>query len=191
LLLYVDDLFLTRNEKLIAECKRKLVAEFEMKDLGMMHYFLGLEVWQDSDGIFLNQGKYAVEILKRFKMLDCKEMTTPMTTNLKLLYDTSPGTIDVTLYRQIIGSLMYLTNTRPDICFAVNTLSQFMVEPRHIHLVAAKHVMRYLKGTLDYGLRYASDCDFKLYGYIDSDWGGSVVDRKKAPQDVALVWGRP
>jgi len=101
-----------------------------------------------------------------------------MTSNLKLLYDTSSGTVNVTLYRQIIGSLMYLTNTRPDICFVVNTLSQFMVEPRHIHLVAAKHVMKYLKGTLDYGLRYASDCDFKLYGYVDSDWGGSVVDRK-------------
>ena len=74
LLLYVDDLFLTGAEKLIIECKRKLGAEFEMKDLGMMHYFLGLEVWQISDGIFLNQGKYVVEILNRFEMLDCKAM---------------------------------------------------------------------------------------------------------------------
>jgi hypothetical protein len=85
LLLYADDLFLIGAEKLIIECKRKLVAEFEKKYLGMMHYFLGLEVWQRSDGIFVNQGKYVVKILKRFKMLDCKAMVTPMVSNLKLL----------------------------------------------------------------------------------------------------------
>ena len=90
LLLYVDDLFLIGEDKLIDECKKKLTAEFEMKDLGMVHYFLGLEVWNSPDEIFLNQGKHTVEILKRFGMLDCKAMTTPMTTNLKLLnYDTS------------------------------------------------------------------------------------------------------
>jgi hypothetical protein len=152
LLLYVDDLFLTGAEKLITECKRKLVAEFEMKDLGMMHYFLGLEVWQRSDGIFLNQGKYAVEILKRFEMSNCKAMVTPMISNLKLLRDTTSKIVDSTLYRQIVGSLMYLTNTRPDICFVVNTLSRHLEQPRQVHLVAAKHVLRYLKGTLDHGL---------------------------------------
>ena len=94
-----------------------------MKDLGMIHYCLGLEVWQYPDEIFLNQGKYMVEILKRFGMMDCKTMTTSMTTNLKLLNDDSQEIVDATLYKQIIGSLMYLTNTRPDICFAVNTLS--------------------------------------------------------------------
>jgi hypothetical protein len=138
LLLYVDDLFLTGVEKLIDECKKMLASEFEMKDLGIMHYFLGLEVWQRPDGIFLNQGKYAVEILKRFGMMDCKAMPTPMVTNLKLLCDTSSETMDATMYRQLVGSLMYLTNTRPDICFAVNTLSQYMVEPRRVHLVADK-----------------------------------------------------
>jgi hypothetical protein len=121
LLLYVDDLFLTGEEKLITECKKKLAAEFEMKDLGLMHYFLGLEVWQTPEKIFLNQGKYAVEILKRFDMLECKSMNTPMETKLKLLVDTSSELVDATLYRQIIRSLMYLTNTRPNICFVVNT----------------------------------------------------------------------
>jgi hypothetical protein len=82
------------------ECKRKMVVEFEMKDLGMMHYFLGLEVWQRQDEIFLNQGKYTVEILKRFGMLDCKAMATPMVSNLKLLQDTTSETVDVTLYRR-------------------------------------------------------------------------------------------
>jgi hypothetical protein len=94
-----------------------------MKDLGLMHYFLGLEVWQSPRRIFLNQGKYTVEILKRFDMLDCKSMNTPMEAKLKLLVDTSSDLIDATLYRQIIESLMYLTNTRPDIFFAANTLS--------------------------------------------------------------------
>jgi hypothetical protein len=105
-------------------------------------------------------------------------MNTPMETKLKLLVDTSSGLIDATLYRQIIGSQMYLTNTRPYICFAVNTLSQFLVEPRHVHLVAAKHVMRYLKGTVDCGLSYDGDHDFRLSGYTDSDWAGIVFDRK-------------
>jgi hypothetical protein len=148
LLLYVDDLFLTGEEKLITDCKKKLAVEFKMKDLDLMHYFLGLEVWQSPEKIFLNQGKYAVEILKRFDMLECKSMNTPMETNLTLLVDTSSELVDATMYRHIIGSLMYLTNTRPDICSVVNTLSQYQVEPRRVHLVAAKHVMRYLKGTL-------------------------------------------
>jgi hypothetical protein len=86
--------------------------------------------------------------------------------------------IDATLYRQIIGSLMYLTNTRLDICFAMNALNKFLVEPRHVHLVATKHVMRYLKCTIDYGLRYDGDHDFTLSGYNDADWAGSVSNRK-------------
>jgi hypothetical protein len=177
LLLYVDDLFLTGEEKFIIECKKRLASEFEIKDLGLMHYFLGLEVWQSPERIFLNEGKYTVEILKRFDMLECKPMNTPMEAKLKLLVDTLLELIDATLYRQIIGS-MYLTNTRPDICFVVNTLSQFLVEPRRVHLVVAKHVMRYLKGTIDYGLSYDGDHDFTLSGYTDADWAGSVSDKK-------------
>ena len=142
LLLYMDDLFLTGNENKISECKNKLATEFEMKDLGLMHYFIGLEIWQIPKGISLNQGKYAVEILKRFDMLECKAMATPMDTYLNLFVDASSELVDVTLYRQIIGSLMYLTNAWLDICFAVNTLSESLVEPRHVHLVAAKHVMK-------------------------------------------------
>ena len=112
-----------------------------MKYLGLMHYFLGLEVWQSLERIFLNQGKYMVEILKRFDMLECKPMNTPMEAKLKLLVDTSSDLIDDTLYRQIIGSLMYLTNTRPNICFSMNTLSQFLVEPRGVHLPGQHHIM--------------------------------------------------
>jgi hypothetical protein len=129
LLLYVDDLFLIGDENIITKCKKRLALEFEMKYLGLMHYLLGLEVWQSPKRIFLNQGKYEVRILKRFNMLECKSMNTPMETKLKLLVDTSSELIDAMMYRQIIGSLMYLMNTRPNICFSVNTLSQFLVEP--------------------------------------------------------------
>ena len=97
-------------------------------------------MWQNADGISLDQGKYAVEILKRFWMMDCKAMTTPMALNLKLLSDASSETVDATMYRQMIGSLMYLMETRPYILFAVNTLSQFLIDPRHVHLIAAKHI---------------------------------------------------
>ena len=99
LLLYVDDLFVTSVDGLIDDMKRKLAAEFEMKDLGMMHYFLSMEVWQNTDGISLGQGKYAVEILKRFRMMDCREMTTPMASNLKLLNDASSEMVDAAMYR--------------------------------------------------------------------------------------------
>ena len=121
LLMYVDDLFQTGNEKHIVEFKKKLAEKFEMKDLGLMHYFLGLEVWLNPKRIFLNQKKYVVEILKRFDMLECKAdmleckaMATPMDTNLKLLSDESSELVDMTQtqYKQIIDLLMYLTNTR-------------------------------------------------------------------------------
>ena len=128
MVLYVDDLFLIGNEKLIIWCKKKLTSEFEMKDIGLMHYFLGLEVWQRQKEIFLRQGKYTIDILKRFGMLDCKSIATPMDANLKKLRDSASDSnlIDSTMYRRLIGSLMYLTNTRPNICFAINALNQFM-----------------------------------------------------------------
>jgi hypothetical protein len=133
LLLYVDYLFLTGAEPLIIQCKRELASEFDMKDLGLMHYYLGLEVWQKHGEIFLGQGKYVVKILQKFGMMDCKSMATPMVTNLKKLRDFDSNLVDSSLYRQFIGSLMYLVNTRPDICFVVNPLSQFQVEPRYEH----------------------------------------------------------
>ena len=108
---------------MISDTKRKLAVKLEMKDLGMMHYFLAMEVWKNVEGISMGQGKYAVDILKRFWMMACKAMATPMESNLKLLSDASSKSIDATMYCQMIGSLMYLMNTRPDICFAVNTLS--------------------------------------------------------------------
>ena len=95
-------------------------------------------------------------------MLDSKSIATPMDANLKLLSDESSKLVDITQYRHIIGSMMYLTNTRPYICFAVNTLSQNLVKPRRVHLIAAKHVMRYLKGTIDFGIYYVGDHEYIL-----------------------------
>jgi hypothetical protein len=125
LIMYVDDLFLTREESLIAWCKHELASEFEMKDIGMMHYFLGLEVWKITDEIFLSQGKYTIEIWRRFGMLDCKSMATSMVPNLKKLmeYYFDSDSIDLTMYQQWIGSLMYLVNTRPYIFYVVSALS--------------------------------------------------------------------
>ena len=90
-------------------------------------------------------------------MMDCKAMTTLMASNLKLLSDASSEAVDATMYHQMTRSLMYLTNTRPNICFSVNTLSQFLTDPRHVHLIVVKHILRYLKGTVDYGLKYEAN----------------------------------
>ena len=110
-------------------------------------------------------------------MMDCKSMTTPMVANLKLLNETSSDRVDSTIFGQMIGSLMYLSNTSQDICFVDNTLSQFMVELRRVHWIAAKYISRYLKGTVEYGLKYRSDHEVNLEGYTDADWAGSVMDR--------------
>ena len=120
-------------------------------------------------------------------MLECKAMATPMDSNLKLLDDDSSELVDATHYRQIIGSLMYLTNTRPDICFVVNTLSQYLVQTIRVHLIAAKHVIRHLKGTIDFGLYYDGSHEYRLYGYTDADWARSILDKKALQVDV-IVW---
>eukprot|EP00253_Pinus_taeda_P027516 PITA_27516 len=167
-----------QEERLIEHCKRDLAAEFEMKDIGLMHYFLGLEVWQEEGHFFLGQGSIFVDIFGRFHMEDCRPMSTPMITNWKKLHALDSELVDPILYMQLICSLMYLVNTRPGICFAVNTMSQFMCETRKVHWVAAKHILRYLQGTVDYGLDYKQGDRVRLVGYTDSDWAGCASDRK-------------
>ena len=143
-----------------------------------MHYFLGMEAWQNEDGIFLGQGKYVVEILKRFRMMDCKYMTTPMASNLKLLSIASSESVDAMMYHQMIYSLMYLTNMGPNICFVVNTL-------RHVHLMVTKHAVSYMKGTVDYGLKYEENQKINLEGYVDSYWAVPSID--EALQDATSI----
>ena len=129
LLLYVDDLFLTGDERLIDDCKSNLAVEFEMKDHVLMHYFLGVKVWQKDGCFFIGQEKYAVEILKRFRMEDCKPMSIPLVSNWMKIDASGLEGFDPTLYCQLIGSLMFLVNTQPDISFVINSLSRFMVDP--------------------------------------------------------------
>ena len=145
-----------------------------------MHYFLGLEIWHRNDEIFLCQGRYTMEIFCRFGMVNCKSMNTLMDSNLRKIHDTVTRSdpVDPTLYRQLIGSSMYLIHSRPDIFYTISILSQFMDDPRHIHQVVGNHILRYLCGTVAYRLRYASNGGVLLLGYTDSDWGGNIVDHK-------------
>lgn len=144
-----------------------------------MYYFLGLEVWQKPDNNFLSQGKYIVKLLERGGMVECKFVSTPMELNFKMLCGSvvHPESANPSEYIQIVGALMFLVNSRSHICFVVNNLSQFMVEPHHIHWVSAKNLLRYIRGSINYGLRYTTR-NLRLHGYSDADGAGSVVDRK-------------
>ena len=148
-------------------------------DLWPMHYFLGLEVWQRPGEIFLSQGKYIVKLLERFGMVDCKSVLTPMELNFKKFCGSAARHVlaNPTEYHQLVGALMFLVNTRPDVCFAVNTLSQHMVEPHQIHWIGANNLLRYLRGTINHALRYTVG-SLRLHGYTDVDWASSVVDHE-------------
>ena len=111
-------------------------------------------------------------------MGEYKKMSTPMELKLKLPCDASVETLDTTMYRQMIGSLMYLKNMRPDICFAVNTLIQFLTNLRHVQLIATNHILRYLKGIVEYWIKYEANQNINLEGYVDSDWERNAIDRK-------------
>ncbi|KAL5731634.1 hypothetical protein ACHQM5_004343 [Ranunculus cassubicifolius] len=177
--LYVDDLIYTGNdETAIQGFKKDMMNAFEMNDLGVMHYFLGLEISQENEGIFICQKKYTENLLKKFKMYGCKTVATPLINNEKLRKEDGSSKADASLYISLIGSLLYLTATRPDIMYATSLLSRFMQDPSEIHYGAAKRILRYLQGTLEYGIWYQPISDPRLYGYTDSDWAGSVDDMK-------------
>eukprot|EP00253_Pinus_taeda_P027659 PITA_27659 len=177
--LYVDDMIITGNaDSLIKEIKQQMSQEFEMKNLGDLHYCLGLEVWKDSSQTFLTQGKYARNLLERFRMEQCKTAATPLQQNLKLSSDDGTKQVDATLYRQLVGSLIYLTTTRPDLAYSVSVLSQFMSRPLDSHWNAGKFVLRYISGTCNYGILYTDSSDVTLAGYSDSDWAGNLDDHR-------------
>ncbi|CAL9028826.1 unnamed protein product [Prunus brigantina] len=186
--LYVDDLIFTGSDaKMFDEFKKSMMMEFEMTDLGLMHYFLGLEVIQSTAGNFICQKKYAQDILNRFQMDDCKPFGTPAEYGLKLCKDKGGKEVDSTFYKQIIGSLMYLTYTRPDIMYAVSLVSRYMEKPTEMHLNAAKRILRYVKGTIDYGVFYKSDDGSGFVGYTDSDYAGDIDDRKSTSGHTFLL----
>ncbi|GKB48853.1 retrovirus-related pol polyprotein from transposon TNT 1-94 [Tanacetum coccineum] len=158
--------------------KKSVMAEFDMSDLGRLHYFLGIEVVQSDAGIFISQRKYMQEILKKFRMKDCNPVSTPVEPGVKLVKDENGRDVDSTLYKQIVGSLIYLTATRPDIMYVVNLVCRFMESPKEVHLQAAKRIMRYLQGTLDYGIMYKRGEDSELIGFTDGDYAGDLDDGK-------------
>ncbi|XP_061345127.1 uncharacterized mitochondrial protein AtMg00810-like [Gastrolobium bilobum] len=155
-----------------------MTKEFEMTDLGLMRYFLGLEVRQDESGIFVSQEAYAKGILEKFKMSDCNPVSTPMEPDVKLSRYDGGEKVDPSVYRSLVGSLRYLTCTRPDLCLSVGIISRFMEEPSYTHWKAAKRILRYVQGTISQGLHYSKSNKYKLTGYSDSDWCGDVDDRK-------------
>ncbi|KAH9768805.1 hypothetical protein KPL71_011738 [Citrus sinensis] len=174
--LYVDDLLVTGNKKcVVEEFKQEMMEIFEMTDLGLMAFFLGMEIKQNENEVFICQKKYAREILKKFKLEECKEMSTPMNSKEKLCKEDGTEKVDQAYFRSLIGCLMYLTATRPDILNAVSILSRFMHCASEWHLKAAKRVLRYVKGTCNFGIKFTRSKEFKLFGYSDSDWGEFVA----------------
>ncbi|GJW20041.1 putative ribonuclease H-like domain-containing protein [Tanacetum coccineum] len=149
-----------------------------MSSMGELTFFLGLQVKQKKDGIFISQDKYVDEILKKFRFTKVKTASTPMETQKPLLKDEDGKEVDVHMYRSMIGSLMYLTSSRPDIMFAVCACARYQVNPKVSHLHAVKRIFRYLKGQPKLGLWYPKDSPFDLVAYTDSDYAGASLDRK-------------
>ncbi|RVX10821.1 Retrovirus-related Pol polyprotein from transposon RE1 [Vitis vinifera] len=153
-------------------------SEFEMSMMGELNFFLGLQIKQLKKGTFINQAKYIKDLLKRFNMEEAKVMKTPMSSSIKLDMDEKSKSIDSTMYRSIIGCLLYLTASRPDIMYSVCLCARFQSCPKESHLSAVKRILRYLKGTMNIGLWYPKADNFKLIGFSDADFAGCKVERK-------------
>ena len=177
---YVDDLILTGADQAEIELfKDEMKRSFKMSDLGKLNYYLGIEVKQQPGKITMSQAAYAAKLLEKAGMASCNAVQVPMEARLKLSKESSNPPVDPTFYRSIVGSLRYLVHTRPDISFAVGYVSRFMANPTTEHLSVVKHLLRYVAGTIHYGLCYSKgDEDIKLKGYSDADMAGDVDDRK-------------
>ncbi|XP_019234868.1 PREDICTED: uncharacterized protein LOC109215290 [Nicotiana attenuata] len=188
ILMYVDDLLITgSNVDLIHEAKDSLHGNFKMKDLGELRYFLGIEVMRSKEGIVLNQRKYALELISKVGLSGCKPASTPMELNHKLTtvdYDMHMGITedaklgDITTYQKLIGKLLYWTITRPDLCFVVQVLSQFMQRTKQSHLNVAMRIIRYIKGSPDLGIFLKKGETHTLTAYCDSDWAAFPNTRR-------------
>jgi len=149
-----------------------------MSMMGELTYFLGLQVKQLKHGTLLNQSKYCFDLLKKFKMEDCKEVATSIATNYLMDEDEAGQPVDSTKYRGLIGSLLYLTTSRPYIQFGVCLCARFQTNPKESHFKAAKRILKYLKGTTNVGLWYPCESNIILSGFSDSDYAGCKLDRK-------------
>ncbi|GJV48668.1 ribonuclease H-like domain-containing protein [Tanacetum coccineum] len=176
---YVDDIiFGSTNKSWCDEFEALMKSRFQMSSMGELTFFLGLQVKQNKGGIFISQDKYVAEILKKFDLVNVKAAITPMETKVPLTKDEEAFDVDVHLYRSMIGSLMYLTASRPDIMYAVCVCSRFQVTPKTSHLNVVKRIFKYLKGKPKLGLWYPRESPFDLEAFFDSDYGGSNLDRK-------------
>ena len=179
LLLYVDDMIITGDDLSgIQELKDFLSQQFEMKDLGHLSYFLGLEITHSTDGLYVTQAKYASDLLSRAGLTDSKTVDTPVELNAHLTPSGGKPLSNPSLYRRLVGSLVYLTVTRPDISYAVHQVSQYLSAPRSTHYAAVLRILRYLKGTLFHGLFYSAQSPLVLRAFSDADWAGDPTDRR-------------
>lgn len=162
---YVDDLVITGDKASdIDQFKKQMKTMFKMSDLGLLSYYLGIEVHQTEHGVALCQSGYASKILDKLGMSDCNPTQAPIEEKLKLSKASKSAEVDATQYRSLVGSLRYLVHTRPDICYAVGIVSRFMERPTTEHLAAVKHIMRYVKGTLNLGCVYKKEGDVHVAG---------------------------
>ncbi|KAK4342514.1 hypothetical protein RND71_038330 [Anisodus tanguticus] len=177
--LYVDDMLITGSSpRVILETKNMLKQCFDMKDMGIADVILGIKISKTSDGLVLSQSHYIEDVLRKFKMLDSSPITSPMDTNQKVCKDNVGENVDPTLYRSMIGSILYLTASRPYIMFSVCFCARFQACPKMSHLNVVKHIIRYVAGTCELGIWYSKDTNPNLIGFSDSDWAGDVDDRK-------------
>lgn len=176
--LYVDDLVVTgSNSQLIESFKEDMKKEFGTTYIRLLNYFMGMEIIQDDRGIFLSQEKYATKLVEKFGMNGSKSVRSPLTPNGKNTKDDEKYD-EPTKFRSIVGDLLYLCASRPDLMFASSYLSRYMCEPLMKHYQEAKRVLRYMKGTSNFGVQFTSVENPKLLGYSDSDRGGSNEDKK-------------
>jgi len=191
LVVYVDDIIFGSNEEVMSpNFALVMQKEFKMSMLGELTYFLGLQVQQNKDGIFLSQTKYLKQILKKYGMEDLKLVCTPVVTGCSLSANDESAAVHQPTYRSTIGSMLYLTGTRPDIMHAVGVVGRFQANPKDAHLLAAKIIFNYLQGTQNYGLWYPRDIDLTLHAYTNADWAGSVDDIKRTSGGAFFMGSR-
>ena len=172
MLMILSSLVNGNDSGLISKLQNKLHSTFQMKDLGHLTYFLGLEVHSRDHGLFLNQHKYIQDLIGLTSLKDAIVVDTPMEVNVKYRKDEGELLPDPFLYRQLVGNLIYVTITRPDISYAVHIVSKFMHSPRPLHLVAVRHIIRYLIGSPTHGLLFPTKFALHFIAYSDADWAG-------------------